>query len=227
MKSWVTTSILLLLTVFAVGKITMPYLADSPDIETANLTFMMEKQLLNETSPTKEASKSEQNQQNYTQWSGIWNAADLIPSVQAAEGMKLSEEQSKKADGNDMMAWTKQQRALDAREKALTEREGEIVAAEERAKAKIKQLQDLESRIQALLDEEGSIKDKKIKRLTAVYEGMKAEKAAPVIAQMELEIVVKLFSRMNEKQVGKILSFMPPAQAVVISQALTKRLGSL
>jgi len=183
--------------------------------------------LLNETSATKEVLLSEQNQQNYIQWSGIWNAADLIPSVQAAEGMKLSEEQSKKADGKDMMAWNKQQLALDEREKALAEREGEIEAAEERAKAKIKQLQDLESRIQALLDEEGSIKDKKIKRLTAVYEGMKAEKAAPVIAQMELEIVVKLFSRMNEKQVGKILSFMPPAQAVVISQALTKRLGSI
>jgi len=46
-----------------------------------------------------------------------------------------------------------------------------------------------------------------------------------VIAQMDLTIVVKMFLRMNEKQVGKILSFLPPKQAVVISQALTQRIA--
>ena len=79
----------------------------------------------------------------------------------------------------------------------------------------------------SMLAEEQSIKDKKIKRLTAVYEGMKAERAAPVIAQMDLSIVVKIFSRMSEKQVGKILSFLQPKQAVVISQALTERIASV
>jgi len=32
---------------------------------------------------------------------------------------------------------------------------------------------------------------------------------------------------MNEKQVGKILSFLSPKQAVAISQGLSKRIGSL
>ena len=67
----------------------------------------------------------------------------------------------------------------------------------------------------------------KIKRLTAVYEGMKAESAAPVISQMELSTVVKMFLRMDEKQVGKILSFLPPEKAVTISQALTKQISKV
>jgi len=112
-------------------------------------------------------------------------------------------------------------------EKSLNEREKEAAAAESKAAERIEELEKLEARIQELLQQEESIKSKKIKRLTAVYEGMKAEKAAPVIAKMELATVVKMFLRMNEKQVGKILSFLPPDKAVTISQALTQQISKV
>ncbi|MDX8390341.1 MAG: hypothetical protein R8M38_07605 [Mariprofundaceae bacterium] len=114
----------------------------------------------------------------------------------------------------------KQEVALEARVKAAED-------AETRAADRIVELEKLEKRIENMLEQENSIKNKKIKRLTAVYEGMKPEKAAPVIANMELITVVKMFSRMDEKKVGKILSFLPTAKAVRISQALTKRIGSV
>ncbi|PJC71423.1 MAG: hypothetical protein CO017_00105, partial [Zetaproteobacteria bacterium CG_4_8_14_3_um_filter_59_5] len=88
-------------------------------------------------------------------------------------------------------------------------------------------LEELEARIKDMLAQEQSINNKKIKRLTAVYEGMKADKAAPVLAQMDLQTVVQMFSRMDEKQVGKILSFLPPEKAVKISQALTERISEV
>ena len=72
-----------------------------------------------------------------------------------------------------------------------------------------------------------NIKNKKIKRLTAVYEGMKPDRAAPVISKMDLATVVRVFLLMDEKKVGKILSFLPPDKAVQISQALTRQISSV
>jgi len=152
---------------------------------------------------------------------------DWIPSAEAAASMPIAEESS--SDANDMSDLNHLRQAreeIKQREKDLEERVLAVKDGEDRAVKRIAQLEELEARIQDLLQQENSINDKKIKRLTAVYEGMKAEKAAPVIAQMELSTVIKMFSRMNEKQVGKILSFLPPEQAVLISQALTERIPS-
>jgi len=159
--------------------------------------------------------------------SGTWLMSEIIPSAQAAKSIALDEEREM-ADGvNSERDFQEKITLLESKEAALNERESEVKDAEKRATDKIVALEALQVRIQNLLQQEESIKDKKIKRLTSVYEGMKADSAAPVIAQMDLEIVVKMFLRMDEKQVGKILSFLPPQQAVVISQALTKRVASI
>lgn len=214
LKRYVVITMLLLLTALGVGKVMLPWMPELVETTMGESTLPSEPVAVLVVDVAK-------------QWNGQWLANELIPSALAAEAMLLSEEKNISQSAEDMQAWNKKRNVLDAREKALDEKEEEVKAAQERANTKISELEQLEAKIRALLDEEASIKDKKIKRLTAVYEGMKAERAAPVIAQMELDIVVKIFSRMNEKQVGKILSFMPPQQAVVISQALTKRLGSI
>lgn len=156
--------------------------------------------------------------------SSEWLISELIPSAEAAKAITLDEEKYS-SQGGEAKSIQQERLRLEEKELALNEREQAVLDAESRAAKKIVALEALHTRIQALLDEEESIKDKKIKRLTSVYEGMKAERAAPVIAQMDLTIVVKMFLRMNEKQVGKILSFLPTRQAVVISQALTKRVA--
>jgi len=116
---------------------------------------------------------------------------------------------------------------LEQRSKKLDVREQSLQQAEGKLKRRITELEQLEASIQQRLSDEAKIKNKKIKRLTAVYEGMKADRAAPVIAKMELATVVKIFLLMDEKKVGKILSFLPPDKAVVISQALTRQISTV
>jgi len=116
---------------------------------------------------------------------------------------------------------------LEQRSKKLDTREQSLQQAEEKLKRRITELEQLEASIQQRLSDEAKVKNKKIKRLTAVYEGMKPERAAPVIAKMELLTVVKIFLLMDEKKVGKILSFLPPDKAVKISQALTRQISSV
>ena len=116
---------------------------------------------------------------------------------------------------------------LDQRAKALDAREKAAEAAEAKAAARIVQLQKLEASIQDALKQEQKLKSKKIKKLAAVYDTMKPDKAAPMIELMDMPTTVKLLSRMDQKRVGKILSFMPPEKATQISVALTERLASL
>jgi len=116
---------------------------------------------------------------------------------------------------------------LDQRADTLDQREQHLQQAEEKLNRRITELEQLEASIQQRLSDESKIKNKKMKRLTAVYEGMKPDRAAAVISGMELVTVVKIFLLMDEKKVGKILSFLPPEKAVVISQALTRRISSV
>ncbi len=208
---------LLFLSVVSLGKVGLFFVKDSRvvvsslPVESGNVMDVQEAQLQN----------------NMLKRSRDWLLQEIIPSAEAAKAIALDEENETSSDINSLKMFKQKQALLEAREQALDERESEITDAEKRAAEKITALEALQTRIEALLQQEESIKDKKIKRLTSVYEGMKADRAAPVIAQMELSIVVKMFLRMNEKQVGKILSFLPPQQAVVISQALTQRIASV
>ncbi len=116
---------------------------------------------------------------------------------------------------------------LDLRSKTLDERQGSIEKAEEGMAVRIKELESLVAKMKDQLQQEQSFKSKKIKKLAAVYSSMKPEKAAPVVTRMELGTVVKMFARMDNKKVGKILSFLSPEKAVSITQALTRQSNDL
>lgn len=223
MNKIVMMSLMVMITVLGLGKISLSFLQPQQVLTAVSTPLEIEK-----TSEVKTDAETVATKVDVESWATQFINQDMIPSVEAAEQMTLKEERNApQQDTSNLLALREQKKALSEREKALEEREAIIQEAEQRAQGKITELLQLEARIQSMLAEEQSIKDKKIKRLTAVYEGMKADRAAPVIAQMDLSIVVKIFSRMSEKQVGKILSFLQPKQAVVISQALTERIASV
>ena len=217
MKRFLLPSLLMLLTIIAVARIGLPLiekgstpLVAGENQSTSDLALEFENMGVDNTSAM------------------ISLGDHLIPSAEAAASMAIAEESFNAPAERELLESLRTTRKkLTAMEKSLSEREKEAEAAESKAAERIVQLEQLEARIQELLLQEESIKSKKIKRLTAVYEGMKAEKAAPVIAQMELATVVKMFLRMDEKQVGKILSFLPPEKAVTISQALTRQISKV
>lgn len=153
-------------------------------------------------------------------WGELW-----IPSAEAAASMPIAEESA--TSNQDMKALQQARAQIAIKEKQLNEHLDALNKADERVKKRIKELENLESSIQDLLEQEKAIKNKKIKRLTAVYAAMKPDKAAAVISQMELITVVNMFSKMDEKKVGKILSFLRPKQAMMISQALTQGIATL
>jgi len=151
----------------------------------------------------------------------------LIPSANAEGSPNGAARSSSVIEDKTLSSLRQLKDGLDQRSKTLDQREQTVQQAEDKLKQRITELEQLEASIQQRLLDESKVKSKKIKRLTAVYEGMKPNRSAPVIARMELATVVKIFLLMDEKKVGKILSFLPPEKAVVISQALTKRISSI
>lgn len=116
---------------------------------------------------------------------------------------------------------------IDARSKALDIRQQAIEKAEADLRKKVEKLEVLLAQTQDVLQQQKKVKNKKIKLLANVYNSMKPDKAAPVISKMEVSTVIKMFVQMDEKKVGKILSFLPPEKAVQISQRLVRlRAGS-
>ncbi len=150
--------------------------------------------------------------------------AYLIPEATAASAPSSS---SPVIEDETLTSLRQYRDKLEQRSKKLDVREQSLQQAEAKLKRRITELEQLEASIQQRLADEAKVKNKKIKRLTAVYEGMKPERAAPVIAKMELATVVKIFLLMDEKKVGKILSFLPPDKAVKISQALTRQISTV
>ena len=154
--------------------------------------------------------------------------AYIIPRAEAAAPAQAARSgSSSRHDDETLSELRSYKENLDSRAKQLDEREKSLNEADEQVRRRITELEQLETSIKQRLNDEKNIKSKKVKRLTAVFEGMKPEKAAPVIAKMELADVIKVFLLMDEKKVGKILSFIPADKAVVISQALTRQISTV
>jgi len=156
--------------------------------------------------------------------------AFLIPDASATgnSGSNSTDEASITPVEDNMLATLRSYKvSLDKRASELDKRDKKMQEAEKKLQQRITELQQLEASIQQRLKDEAGIKNKKIKRLSGVYAGMRPDKAAPVIARMDLATVVRIFSLMDEKKVGKILSFLPAGKAVVISQALTRQISTV
>ncbi|MDQ6973314.1 MAG: hypothetical protein Q9M10_00405 [Mariprofundaceae bacterium] len=223
MSRRVLPMMLVLLSVFIVGKVTVNWMQYGDHVSdfsvqaTPSMLMDVQSKL---TLEDEQLAGAKAPDGNPTAWGELW-----IPSAEAAASMPIAEESER--SNQDMKALQQARVQIAAKEKQLNEHLDALNKADERVKKRIAELESLESNIQDLLEQEKSIKNKKIKRLTAVYEGMKADKAAAVISQMELMTVVKMFSKMDEKKVGKILSFLRPKQAMMISQALTQGIATL
>ncbi|MBF0281268.1 MAG: hypothetical protein HQM07_01675 [Zetaproteobacteria bacterium] len=113
---------------------------------------------------------------------------------------------------------------MQARSRALDEREERIKQLEAELEKKLVTLQTLSQQVRDDLDKEDKIKQKKIKRMAGVFSSMNAQQAANIIASMSLDEVIPVLQRIDEMQVGKILGNMPVDKAVEISALMTQRM---
>ncbi len=110
--------------------------------------------------------------------------------------------------------------ALEDREQRVTEREAELQQLQQHLEEKFTTLSMLRKEIGALVKERDAFEERRFGHLVKVYEGMKPAEAAPLVERLKQETAVKLFYRMKEKKVSRILGFIKPEIAARLSERL-------
>ncbi len=152
-------------------------------------------------------------QQPASEIPGAWDVAQQ----DAAPGSVNSQPQQA-AQGNLSEEWQNLRR----RQEEVQRREQALQALEQELDAKLNRLQQLETRLQGMLDDADVLKDGKIKHLVDVYSNMKPREAAKALEALEEPVAVKILSGMRGRNAGEVLSFVDSEKAARLSEALTR-----
>ncbi len=121
---------------------------------------------------------------------------------------------------------SERRRALDTRENELERREALMEAAKAELGQKFEELSGLRNEIRQLLDQQSEAEEAQLTSLVKIYEGMKPKDAANILNTLDLEVLLQVMGRMNERRLSPILAQMDPSRAreVTINLATRKKL---
>ncbi|MFH1077492.1 MAG: hypothetical protein V1753_11815 [Pseudomonadota bacterium] len=88
---------------------------------------------------------------------------------------------------------------------------------------KLEALSKVQAELQAMIGEKNAANEQKIKHLIKAYAAMTPKNAAALIEKLDMNIAIDVLSNMQGEAVGKILTYVAPEKAAMISQRLLKR----
>lgn len=111
---------------------------------------------------------------------------------------------------------------LDQQEEALQVREALLKAAEKELDRKVGELESLRTEIKGLLEEQGGQEEERINSLVKIYEGMKPKDAARIFDTLDLDVLVRVMSKMSERKVAPVLAAMNAERARTVTIMLAE-----
>lgn len=111
---------------------------------------------------------------------------------------------------------------LDAREKALDNRDAMMKAAEKQIDAKISEMAALKDQMEKLLGQQQDEENSKIDSLVKIYSGMKPKEAAAIFNQMDMNVMLPVIAKMSERKSAAIMAVMDTAKANELTVRLTE-----
>jgi flagellar motility protein MotE (MotC chaperone) len=112
---------------------------------------------------------------------------------------------------------------LDARAKALDDREALLKATEQKIAEQVKQMQQMKAEYEQAKTARDDAAEANLRRLVTVYESMKPEEAARIFETMEGSVLLDVVTRMGERRLAPILAQMSPAKAQALTIAMANR----
>jgi len=117
----------------------------------------------------------------------------------------------------------KRREELEVRARQLDEREALIQAAEQRMDQKMGELKALQAMVEDLLKKRSDEQEAELKSLVKMYENMKPKDAAQVFEEMDMDVLLDVVERMNERKAAPILALVTPTRAKEITFELASR----
>jgi flagellar motility protein MotE (MotC chaperone) len=112
---------------------------------------------------------------------------------------------------------------LDKREKTLAEREALLNAAAQEVDRKVSELNKLKANMESLLGQQQKAEDGRIESLVKIYENMKPKEAARIFDTLDMNILLDVIGRMNERKSSPILAAMSPEKAKDVTIKLAQQ----
>lgn len=118
---------------------------------------------------------------------------------------------------------------LENKRRLLAQRETEIRQEEARLdelrtdiKKRITALQKLEKRIQSMVQQVGTAKNRRLDHLVRAYSAMPADAAAELVNTLNVNLAVEILRNMKVKKAGAILAVVQPRRAAQLSELLAR-----
>jgi len=151
-----------------------------------------------------------------------------VPATGSANGQTAAPAQDESHDYSSaelevLQSLSKRRDDLDKREKKLGEREALLAAAEQEVDHKIGELNKLKDEIESLLGKQQKMEEDRLESLVKIYEGMKPKEAATIFNTLDLDVLLAVIGRMNERKSGPILASMDPDKARIVTIKLAEQ----
>ncbi len=112
---------------------------------------------------------------------------------------------------------------IDARDRATSEREAVLSAAEHKLSERVDQLAALQTRLEALDTERKRHDEANWTGLVHTYEAMKPRDAASIFNDLDLAVLLPVLDRMKEGKAALVLAAMQPERARLVTTKLAQQ----
>ena len=121
-----------------------------------------------------------------------------------------------------LMALRERREALDERARALDQRAAELAAADKRLEERVTQLTALQTRLESLESSRQTRRAENWAGLVKTYEAMKPREAAAIFDALDMQVLLQVLDRMQERRAASVLAAMQPDRARLATQLLAE-----
>jgi flagellar motility protein MotE (MotC chaperone) len=111
---------------------------------------------------------------------------------------------------------------LDARAHALDQRAAELEAANRRLEERVQQLAALQTKLEGLEAGRQLHRAENWSGLVKTYEAMKPREAAAIFDALDMQVLLQVLDRMQERKAAAVLAAMQPDRARLATQLLAE-----
>jgi flagellar motility protein MotE (MotC chaperone) len=147
---------------------------------------------------------------------------DVLPSTKDGNGkiVPLTIAEGEDSQAALLQRLGERRAELDKREADLEMRTALVEAAQKKLDDRTRELQELEAKVAALVDEKQAAEDAGFRGIVSMYEQMKPKDAAKIFDTLNINVLLKIARAMNPRKVSPILGAMSAAPAQALTTAL-------
>ena len=126
------------------------------------------------------------------------------------------------AERTILMGLRRRREALDSRAHQLDLREAEITAADRQLEERVQQLSKLQEKLEGLEASRKHHSEENWSGLVKVYEAMKPRDAASIFDSLDMQVLLQVIDRMQDRRAAPVLAAMQPDRARLVTQMLAE-----